>query len=184
MKKFILLGFLSLFAFALHAKEMTVRVVDTFGDPIVGITGSITESNSSWNADYSRFTTDKNGEFIVERTNMNFMEMYFDDYYEWKLPSNYEVVWNGGDEPVVVKTEGFCRFVFKLSGIESSEYDKIAIEPTDREGQSLPIKWNDDGRDTAWVAVDTTAQVWNWVAVYCSLHKIKLKIFPIRGIGK
>lgn len=162
MKKFILLGFLSLFAFALHAKEMTVRVVDTFGDPIVGITGSITESNSSWNADYSRFTTDKNGEFIVERTNMNFMEMYFDDYYEWKLPSNYEVVWNGGDEPVVVKTEGFCRFVFKLSGIESSEYDKIAIEPTDREGQSLPIKWNDDGRDTAWVAVDTTAQVWNW----------------------
>ena len=162
MKKIILLGFLSLFAFALQAKEMTVRVVDTFGAPIVGITGHITESNSSWNTDYANFTTDKNGEFTVERTNMNFMNMYLDDYYDWKLPPYYEVVWNGGDEPVIVKTEGFCRFVFKLSGIDSSEYDKIAIKPTDGEGQSLPIKWNNDGKDTAWVAIDTTTQVWNW----------------------
>lgn len=159
MKKFILLGFLSLFVLTLHAKEMTVRVVDTFGDPIVGITGYITESNSSWNIDQASFTTDSNGEFTVERTNMNFMNMYIDDYYDWNLPAFYEVVWNGSDNPVIVKMEGFCRFIFKLSGVNALDYDKISIKVNNK---NLPIEWNDNGIDTAWIAVDTITQELKW----------------------
>ena len=138
---------------------MTVRVVDTFGDPIVGITGYITESNSSWNIDQASFTTDSNGEFTVERTNMNFMNMYIDDYYDWNLPAFYEVVWNGSDNPVIVKMEGFCRFIFKLSGVNALDYDKISIKVNNK---NLPIEWNDNGIDTAWIAVDTITQELKW----------------------
>ena len=112
MKKFTLLGLLSLLVLTLHAKEMSVRIVDAFGDPVSGITGYIIESNSSWNPDYSRFTTDNSGEFTVERTNMNFMRLHIDDYYDWDLPQDYEVVWDGSDKPVVIKMDGFCRFIF------------------------------------------------------------------------
>ena len=164
MKKFTLLGLLSLLVLTLHAKEMSVRIVDAFGDPVSGITGYIIESNSSWNPDYSRFTTDNSGEFTVERTNMNFMRLHIDDYYDWDLPQDYEVVWDGSDKPVVIKMDGFCRFIFKLIDVSTSEYNQISIDTYDEQGQikNLPIEWNIDGRDTAWVAIDTTTQILNW----------------------
>lgn len=117
MKRSVLLwGLMCLLSICTWAKEMTVQITDTKDLPVPGIKVSIPGYTSDGAGHY---TTDANGKFVVNRSSLDFLQMHID---EKNVSDSYELVWNGGNDPVVVKLEGYYWLTMELKGVESEQY--------------------------------------------------------------
>lgn len=95
-RRLLLVGLMCLVTVCTWAKDMTVLITDSKDLPIPGLQAFISGTGSDGAGDY---TTDANGKFVVKRSSLNFLSMQV-------AGDSYELVWTGGNDPVVVKLEG------------------------------------------------------------------------------
>ncbi len=101
------------------AKNMTVRVVDHFGDPIAGLRVSI--SNPIWD----EFTTDANGYFYINRSDEGRLYVDFPDH---EAVQDFYLDWDGSEATTtLLKLEGFCMFTFRCPGMTTEQYDVMDL---------------------------------------------------------
>ena len=95
-RRLLLVGLMCLVTVCTWAKDMTVLITDSKDLPIPGLQAFISGTGSDGAGEY---TTDANGKFVVKRSSLNFLSMQV-------AGDSYELVWTGGNDPVVVKLEG------------------------------------------------------------------------------
>lgn len=143
--KLLLLSMMCMIAISTWAKDMTVRIIDSNDTPIPELKVYITDSGSSYNGDTGEFITNANGEFTMTRTNLNFLKM------EIHLPKGgsleYELVWNGSDDTVIITMEGYYWLTFILKGIEANLYPLISqLILNDRHWDTYNVTWDEEGK--------------------------------------
>ena len=120
---------------------MTVLITDSKDLPIPGIQAFISGIGSDGAGDY---TTDANGKFVVKRSSLNFLSMRV-------AGDDYELVWTGGNDPVVVKLEGHYWLTLALKEVESEQYslftgiDLFPYRGSLYNKEHFDIKWTDSG---------------------------------------
>lgn len=125
------------------AKEMTVQITDTKDLPVPGIKISIPGYSSDGAGNY---VTDADGKFVVNRSSLDFLEMYVED-----VRGSYELVWNGSNDPVIVKLEGYYWLTMVLKDLNPDQYSLItgvnlyADKSSLYNKISLDAKWTDSG---------------------------------------
>lgn len=140
-RSLLLVGLMCLVTVCTWAKDMTVLITDSKDLPIPGLQAFISGTGSDGAGDY---TTDANGKFVVKRSSLNFLSMRV-------AGDDYELVWTGGNDPVVVKLEGYYWLTLTLKGMEPEQYSLftgIDLFPG-RESlynkEHFDIKWTDSG---------------------------------------
>ncbi|MFR2071318.1 MAG: hypothetical protein ACLS4S_14690 [Bacteroides nordii] len=111
-RSLLLVGLMCLVTVCTWAKDMTVLITDSKDLPIPGLQAFISGTGSDGAGDY---TTDANGKFVVKRSSLNFLIMRV-------AGDDYELVWTGGNDPVVVKLEGYYWLTLALKGVAPEQY--------------------------------------------------------------
>ena len=140
-RRLLLVGLMCLVTVCTWAKDMTVLITDSKDLPIPGIQAFISGIGSDGAGDY---TTDANGKFVVKRSSLNFLSMRV-------AGDDYELVWTGGNDPVVVKLEGHYWLTLALKEVESEQYslftgiDLFPYRGSLYNKEHFDIKWTDSG---------------------------------------
>lgn len=140
-RRLLLVGLMCLITVCTWAKDMTVLITDSKDLPIPGIQAFISGIGSDGAGDY---TTDANGKFVVKRSSLNFLSMRV-------AGDDYELVWTGGNDPVVVKLEGHYWLTLTLKEVESEQYslftgiDLFPYRGSLYNKEHFDIKWTDSG---------------------------------------
>lgn len=140
-RSLLLVGLMCLVTVCTWAKDMTVQITDSKDLPIPGIQAFISGTGSDGAGDY---TTDANGKFVVKRSSLNFLSMRV-------AGDDYELVWTGGNDPVVVKLEGYYWLTLALKGVAPEQYSLFTgIDLFPGRGslynkKHFDTKWTDNG---------------------------------------
>ncbi|MBD9109773.1 T9SS type A sorting domain-containing protein [Bacteroides nordii] len=140
-RRLLLVGLMCLVTVCTWAKDMTVLITDSKDLPIPGLQAFISGIGSDGAGDY---TTDANGKFVVKRSSLNFLSMRV-------AGDDYELVWTGGNDPVVVKLEGHYWLTLALKEVESEQYslftgiDLFPYRGSLYNKEHFDIKWTDSG---------------------------------------
>lgn len=140
-RRLLLVGLMCLVTVCTWAKDMTVLITDSKDLPIPGLQAFISGTGSDGAGDY---TTDANGKFVVKRSSLNFLSMRV-------AGDDYELVWTGGNDPVVVKLEGHYWLTLALKEVESEQYslftgiDLFPYRGSLYNKEHFDIKWTDSG---------------------------------------
>lgn len=140
-RRLLLVGLMCLVTVCTWAKDMTVLITDSKDLPIPGIQAFISGTGSDGAGDYA---TDANGKFVVKRSSLNFLSMRV-------AGDDYELVWTGGNDPVVVKLEGHYWLTLALKEVESEQYslftgiDLFPYRGSLYNKEHFDIKWTDSG---------------------------------------
>lgn len=140
-RRLLLVGLMCLVTVCTWAKDMTVLITDSKDLPIPGLQAFISGTGSDGAGEY---TTDANGKFVVKRSSLNFLSMQV-------AGDSYELVWTGGNDPVVVKLEGHYWLTLTLKGVEPEQHSLFTgIDLFPDKGslynkKHLNIKWTDSG---------------------------------------